>query len=123
MKSCTSYIGSSEFRVKNTLGYVREDLTYIVIDTLEITPTSAVKSMDILNKMKVEKVSDLESSTVRVGSAEVRKMLVTTPLFECNFINNCLKVSVGKCFKSELGFRQPEGCVVLMQWYFQLNDT
>ena len=65
--------------------------------------------MDILNKMKVEKKSELESSTVRVGSEELHKMWVAESEIKCSYFK-CLEIVVGKCSKSE-DFTQLKHCV------------
>ena len=52
-------------------GYLKKSLTYIVTDTLDIMLSSTIKSIEILNKLKVEKMSDLQSITVSITPPQV----------------------------------------------------
>jgi len=55
-----------------TAGYVKENTTFMVTDDLEIYPTSTIKSIVLLNKLKVKNMSDLDSIEIAVGITQVK---------------------------------------------------
>lgn len=59
-------------------GFVKKNITFIVTDDLEITPASTIKSIDLLNSMRVVNMSELESCEVRVGAQEALKLLAAS---------------------------------------------
>lgn len=52
-------------------GYVKENTTFMITDDMEIYPTSTIKSIVLLNKLKVENMSDLDSLEITVGVTQV----------------------------------------------------
>ncbi|EFJ10820.1 hypothetical protein SELMODRAFT_426812 [Selaginella moellendorffii] len=44
-----------------TAGYVKENVIFMITDELEVYPTSTIKSIVLLNKLKVKAMADLES--------------------------------------------------------------
>jgi hypothetical protein len=52
-------------------GYVKENTTFMITDDLEIYATSTIKSIMLLNKLKVENMSDLDSLEITVGVTQV----------------------------------------------------
>ncbi len=55
-----------------TAGYVKENTTFMITDDMEIYPTSTIKSIVLLNKLKVENMSDLDNIEIAVGITEVK---------------------------------------------------
>jgi hypothetical protein len=55
-----------------TAGYVSASTTFIITDDMEIYPTSTVKSIVMLNKLKVENISDLDNIEIAVGITQVK---------------------------------------------------
>ncbi len=55
-----------------TAGYVKENTTFMITDDMEIYPTSTIKSIVLLNKLKVENMSDLDSIEIAVGITQVK---------------------------------------------------
>ncbi|KAH8973776.1 hypothetical protein BDL97_01G064800 [Sphagnum fallax] len=56
-------------------GYVKENTTYMITDDMEIYPTSTIKSIVLLNKLKVENMSDLDSLEITVGVTQAFQLL------------------------------------------------
>ncbi|CAM6045410.1 unnamed protein product [Sphagnum compactum] len=56
-------------------GYVKENTTYMITDDMEIYPTSTIKSIVLLNKLKVENMSDLDSLEIAVGVTQALQLL------------------------------------------------
>lgn len=56
-------------------GYVKKNLTYMVTDDLELLPTSTIKCIDVLNKMSVESMADLESKVITISHTQVQKLI------------------------------------------------
>jgi len=52
-------------------GFVKESMTYMVTDSLEILPSTTIRSIKVLNKLKVATLSDLESSDITVSITQV----------------------------------------------------
>lgn len=57
-------------------GYVKKNLTYIVTDDLELLPTSTIKCIDVMNKMSVESMADLESKEITISHTEVQILIL-----------------------------------------------
>jgi hypothetical protein len=55
-----------------TAGYVKENTTFMITDDMEIYPTSTIKSIVLLNKLKVENMSDLDNIEIAVGITQVK---------------------------------------------------
>ncbi|KAG0611735.1 hypothetical protein M758_7G161300 [Ceratodon purpureus] len=56
-------------------GFVRDSITYMVTDQLEIMPSITVKDTEVLNKLKVATLSDLESSDFAVNINQILQLL------------------------------------------------
>lgn len=56
-------------------GYVKETVTFMITDELEISPASTITSINLLNKLSVKDVADLEERTARVGPTEALDLL------------------------------------------------
>lgn len=56
-------------------GYVKETVTFIITDELEISPASTITSINLLNKLSVKDIADLEERTARVGPTEALDLL------------------------------------------------
>jgi hypothetical protein len=55
-----------------TAGYAKANTTFIITDDMEIYPTSAIKSIVLLNKLEVENMSDLDNIEIAVGITQVK---------------------------------------------------
>jgi len=47
-------------------GFVKEDVTYIITNDLNILPASTIACMTLLNQLHVKELSDLKKRTVKV---------------------------------------------------------
>jgi hypothetical protein len=47
-------------------------MTSVIIDDMEIFPTSTIKSIVLLNKLKIENTNDLNSLEIIVGITQVK---------------------------------------------------
>ncbi|XP_024403708.1 uncharacterized protein [Physcomitrium patens] len=56
-------------------GFVRENVTYMVTDNLEVMPSTTVRCIQVLNKLKVATLADLESTDVSIGIIEILQLL------------------------------------------------
>ncbi|KAL5569144.1 hypothetical protein UlMin_025719 [Ulmus minor] len=56
-------------------GYVKEVVTYMVMDDLELKPMSTITSIGLINKYNVKEFSALEEKEVSVGIEEGLKLL------------------------------------------------
>jgi hypothetical protein len=54
-------------------GYVKETVTFIITDDLEISPSSTITSLNLLNKLNVKDLTDLAERNVSVSPNEVRR--------------------------------------------------
>jgi len=66
-------------------GYVKETVTFVITDELEISPASIITCINLLNKLNVQNLSDLRERNASVGPDEALKLLwacfaSTTPL-------------------------------------------
>jgi hypothetical protein len=52
-------------------GFVRENITYMVTDNLEVMISTTIRSTQILNRLKVATLADLESTDISVGITQV----------------------------------------------------
>jgi hypothetical protein len=52
-------------------GYVKENTIFMITDDMEIYATSTIKSIVLLNKLKVESMSDLDSLEISGGVTQV----------------------------------------------------
>lgn len=59
-------------------GFVRENITYMVTDSLEIMPSTTIRSIKVLNKLKVATPADLESADKTVSITQV-----LSPTYSC----------------------------------------
>ncbi|CAN0897996.1 hypothetical protein LINGRAHAP2_LOCUS19449 [Linum grandiflorum] len=56
-------------------GFVKEDVTYMVMDNLEVRPMSNISSIAMLKEFNVHHVSALEEKVIEVGMDEGLKLL------------------------------------------------
>lgn len=56
-------------------GYVKETVTFIITNELEISPASTITSINLLNKLNVRDLSDLGERNVNVGRNEALELL------------------------------------------------
>ncbi|XP_072968392.1 uncharacterized protein [Typha angustifolia] len=56
-------------------GYVKEVVSYMVMDDLALVPMSSSSVMELLNKFQVKDVSSLDEAVVEVGMEEVLEIL------------------------------------------------
>ncbi|KAK9062748.1 hypothetical protein SSX86_019937 [Deinandra increscens subsp. villosa] len=59
-------------------GYVKEVVTYMVMDDLEVKPMSTISSITFINKFGVKDLSQLEEKTVSFGEEEGLKLLLAS---------------------------------------------
>ncbi|KAJ0601981.1 hypothetical protein HanIR_Chr03g0134731 [Helianthus annuus] len=60
---------------KRKRGYVKEVVTYLVMDDLVVKPMSTISSITAINKLSVKDLSQLEEMTVSFGKEEGLKLL------------------------------------------------
>ncbi|PON91470.1 hypothetical protein TorRG33x02_127530 [Trema orientale] len=72
----SSKVGSTTDRI----GYVREVVTYMVMDNLEVKPMSTISSISLLNKFNIKDTGVLEEKDVSMGMAEVSCEILGTDL-------------------------------------------
>ncbi|KAF5794794.1 hypothetical protein HanXRQr2_Chr08g0332131 [Helianthus annuus] len=60
---------------KKNAGYVKEVVTYMVMDDLVVKPMSTISSITLINKFGVKDLSQLEEKTVSFGKDEGLKLL------------------------------------------------
>eukprot|EP00249_Psilotum_nudum_P011428 c23169_g1_i2 orf=216-923(+) len=70
-----SVVGQSPEVADNSKGFVKEGSSFIITDDLSILPLSTIESIVLLNKLKVQNMADLESSSATVGSKEALLLL------------------------------------------------
>ncbi|EFJ10900.1 hypothetical protein SELMODRAFT_426809 [Selaginella moellendorffii] len=78
-----------------TAGYVKENVIFMITDELEVYPTSTIKSIVLLNKLKVKAMADLESIEVSVGAQEALSLLKAS-LVSKTVLNDVFKSYVSK---------------------------
>lgn len=54
-----------------TIGFVKDAVTYMVMDDLEVKPMSTISVISILNKFNVKDVALLHEEVVNLGKEEV----------------------------------------------------
>lgn len=54
-------------------GYVKQTVTFIITDDLEISPSSTITSLNLLNKLNIKDLTDLAERNVSVSPNEVRR--------------------------------------------------
>ncbi|GLJ36388.1 hypothetical protein SUGI_0730470 [Cryptomeria japonica] len=94
--SCQSNIQVTDGGSSN--GYVKGTVTFMITDDLNITPSSTITCIKLLNQLNARDLSDLEEKTVSVGTEEALELLwaslvSTTPL------NDVFSTLVGKTGK------------------------
>ncbi|KAM0043259.1 hypothetical protein Hdeb2414_s0010g00339161 [Helianthus debilis subsp. tardiflorus] len=63
---------------KKNAGYVKEVVTYMVMDDLEVKPMSTISSITLINNFGVKDLSQLEEKTVSFGKEEGLKLLMAS---------------------------------------------
>jgi hypothetical protein len=75
----------------NEEGYVKPMVTYMVLDDMEVKPSSSSILVTLLTKFNVKDVGDIEEKVVDLGMDEVRHVLMTHPFL-------CMCMAITKCF-------------------------
>jgi len=57
--------------VADTVGFVKANSTFIVTDNLEIMPLTTNKSVNLLSKLNVDSLADLEGNDITVSLTQV----------------------------------------------------
>ncbi|KAK7270085.1 hypothetical protein RIF29_22984 [Crotalaria pallida] len=73
MNSVASYVGKKVATRDNAYsnsGFVKEVVTYMVMDDLVVEPMSTISSITMLNKFNVKEVGALQEKVVELGMAE-----------------------------------------------------
>ncbi|KAL8257584.1 hypothetical protein R6Q59_029625 [Mikania micrantha] len=68
-------VETKEADEKKKGGFVKEVVTYMVMDDLEVKPMSTISSITLINKFGVKDLSQLEEKTVSFGKDEGLKLL------------------------------------------------
>ena len=75
MKSEVKYISKNDVTdpssTSSNSGFVKEVVTYMVMDDLVIQPMSTISSITLLNEFNVKDVGVLKEKVVELGMAEV----------------------------------------------------
>lgn len=72
MNKKVTYVGKKvEDVFPNDSGFVKEVVTYMVMDDLVIQPMSTISSISPLNKFNVKEVGALQEKTVELGMTQV----------------------------------------------------
>lgn len=61
----------AEVKKQSTGGYVKEVVTYMVMDDLAVKPMSTISSITLINSFGVKDLSQLEEKTLPFGKDEV----------------------------------------------------
>ncbi|KAL4575132.1 hypothetical protein LXL04_021974 [Taraxacum kok-saghyz] len=64
-----------EAKVKLSGGYVKEVVTYMVMDDLAVKPMSTISSITLINSFGVKDLSRLEEKILHIGKDEALKLL------------------------------------------------
>ncbi|CAN1269403.1 hypothetical protein LINPERPRIM_LOCUS13569 [Linum perenne] len=67
--------GGGVLNQKNEGGFVKDAVTYMVMDNLEVKPMSAISSITLLNRFNVQQVGALEERVIEIGMDEGLKLL------------------------------------------------
>ncbi|KAL2323898.1 hypothetical protein Fmac_022956 [Flemingia macrophylla] len=89
MKHVGDNVAGNVFSNKNINGYVKEVVTYMIMDDLVIQPMSAISSITLLNKFCIKEVGVLQEKVVELGvdqgvsilEASLRSKTVLTSVF------------------------------------------
>ncbi|KAF7811362.1 Mitochondrial distribution and morphology protein [Senna tora] len=86
MSYAVTYVGEkAEEEVKKCSGeggFVKEVVTYMVMDDLVVQPMSTISSITLLNKFHVKEVGSLQEKVVEVGMEEGIKLLKASLLYK-----------------------------------------
>lgn len=78
-------LGSKKFAEQNfpniKSGFVKDVVTFMVMDDLVIEPMSTISSITLLNKFNVKEIGTLQEKVVEMGMDEVKTYLVTCTIF------------------------------------------
>lgn len=75
IEAASSGFGAATPHVSPAAGYVKEDHSFIITDDLCILPASTIESIVLLNKLNVEKMSDLDSLECPFTANEALELL------------------------------------------------
>lgn len=59
-------------------GFVRENITYMVTDNLEVMPSTTIRSIRVLNLLRVASLTDMESTDIDLGITQVNVQLTSS---------------------------------------------
>ena len=62
-------------------GFVRENITYMVTDNLEVMPSTTIRSIKVLNTLRVATLADLESTDSIVSITQVNFLCIHMMFF------------------------------------------
>jgi hypothetical protein len=64
-------VGKARLSTGTGQGFVRENITYMVTDNLEVMPSTTIRSIEVLNQLKVASLADLDTTDISVGITQV----------------------------------------------------
>jgi hypothetical protein len=64
-------VGKARLSTGTGQGFVRENITYMVTDNLEVMPSTTIRSIQVLNQLKVATLADLDTTDISVGITQV----------------------------------------------------
>ncbi|GAU12159.1 hypothetical protein TSUD_01250 [Trifolium subterraneum] len=78
MNNVVNYVGNKKVAEKKTFihnGFVKDVVTFMVMDDLVIQPMSTISSITLLNKFNVKEIGTLQEKVVEMGMEEGIKLL------------------------------------------------
>jgi hydroxymethylpyrimidine/phosphomethylpyrimidine kinase len=75
MNNEVQYVGNKKVAEKRTFihnGFVKDVVTFMVMDDLVIEPMSTISSITLLNKFNVKEIGTLQEKVVEMGMDEVK---------------------------------------------------
>ncbi|XP_054788017.1 uncharacterized protein LOC129293915 [Prosopis cineraria] len=78
MNSSVTYVGKKEMEAKGSVGedgFVKDVVTYMVMDDLVVQPLSTISCIALLNKFNIKDVSSLQEMVVEFGIPEGMELL------------------------------------------------
>jgi hypothetical protein len=102
MSSEVSYIGNGASNIKN--GFVKDDVTFLVMDDLLIQPMSTVSStITLLNNLNIKEIGTFQEKVVEMGMDEVRFSNFCISILIYKFRFSCIFCSIlnreSRCLK------------------------
>jgi hypothetical protein len=102
MSSEVSFIGNGASNIKN--GFVKDDVTFLVMDDLLIQPMSTVSStITLLNNLNIKEIGTFQEKVVEMGMDEVRFSNFCISILIYKFRFSCIFCSIlnreSRCLK------------------------